>query len=127
MRWQSRVTRSRALAAASRAGSLSGGPTRARRSARALWGSVELKVKEPQHLSPTAWTCLPLDGPYFVGHRGDRSDGELGEVRGSGWGGLGAGKYQGMSGGLGVGGLCGMAGSLGDGVGRKGSVLLLSG
>lgn len=62
-RWQSRVTRSRALAAASWAGSLSGGPTRARRSARALWGSEEPKVKEPQYsaqllgpLSLLRWT-----------------------------------------------------------------------
>lgn len=44
------------------------------------------KSHGPKHLSPTVWTCLPLDGPYFVGHRGDRSEEELVEVRGSGEG-----------------------------------------
>lgn len=44
-RWQSRVTRSRATAEASRAGSLSGGPTLARRSARDLIRTNRLRVK----------------------------------------------------------------------------------
>lgn len=44
-RWQSRVTRSKAMAEASRAGSLSGGPTLASRSARDLWGSTGLRVQ----------------------------------------------------------------------------------
>lgn len=58
-----------------------------------------------------------------MGHGGNRSDGELGEVRGSG-GAWGLRNIRGCLEGWGLGGLCGMAGSLGDGVGRKGSISL---
>ena len=65
---------------------------------------------QPSHLD-----LSPL-GPYFVGHKGGKSDGELGNVRCSGEG-LGAEKYQGVGGALqrlsrGLGGVAGRTESL---------------
>ena len=69
MRWQSRITRSRALAAASRAGSLSRGPTRARRSARALRGSMAQKSWTPTS-QPNCLDLSPLRWTLFCGSQG---------------------------------------------------------
>ena len=79
------------------------------------------KSHGPKHLGPTVWTCLPLDGPYFVGHRGDRSEGGAGGSQGL-WGGPGVRNIRGCLEDWGFGELCGLSGSLGGCSGEKRSL-----